>query len=93
MFVKATTGLKQFWEHFHTCTDPSIAWPRVWDEGMVPIGLHGDDCRFTETGQKVISMSLNFLLDDFPAALPVVYHTVRNSTAALMMLESSMLAI
>ena len=71
MFVKATTGLKQFWKHFHACTDPSLTWPREWNDSTVPMGLHGDDCRFTETGQKVICMSLNFLLDDSQQRYPL----------------------
>ncbi|CAE7190226.1 spp-11 [Symbiodinium microadriaticum] len=56
--------LKKFWGHFKKCTNKeAIKWPHVWEDTCTPIGLHGDDCRFTETGQKVVCLSINFLLD------------------------------
>ena len=64
--------LKKFWGHFKKCTNKeAIKWPHVWEDTCTPIGLHGDDCRFTETGQKVVCLSINFLLDETQRRYPL----------------------
>lgn len=63
--------LKKFWHHFKTCTDEAIRWPSMWEDSVVPIGLHGDDCRFTDSGQKVICLSMNYLLDESQQRFPI----------------------
>ncbi|CAE7852795.1 unnamed protein product [Symbiodinium microadriaticum] len=32
--------------------------------GMIPIGIHGDDFRYTEHGQKLVLVSMNVLIDN-----------------------------
>ncbi|CAE7355079.1 unnamed protein product, partial [Symbiodinium necroappetens] len=34
------------------------------ERGMLPIGIHGDDFRYTEHGQKLVLVSLNVLVDN-----------------------------
>ena len=62
--VSAPAELSKFWRHFKTQTDGSVRWPHYFrNTGVIPLGLHGDDCRYTDTNQKIICVSLNFLLD------------------------------
>ena len=64
--------LRKFWQHFKKCTnDVAIKWPHMWEDTCTPIGLHGDDCRVTETGQKVICLSVNYLLDETQRRYPL----------------------
>lgn len=64
--------LKKFWHHFKECTnEAAIKWPSQWEASCVPIGLHGDDCRFTENGQKVICVSMNYLLGESQKRFPL----------------------
>ncbi|CAE7780220.1 unnamed protein product [Symbiodinium sp. CCMP2592] len=34
------------------------------ERGMLPIGIHGDDFRYTEHGQKLVLVSMNLLIDN-----------------------------
>ena len=63
--------LRAFWKHFQTCTHESIRWPHCYEDDCIPIGLHGDDLRYTETGQKLLCVSLNFLLDESQERYPL----------------------
>ena len=63
--------LRAFWKHFQTCTHESIRWPHCYEDDCIPLGLHGDDLRYTETGQKLLCVSLNFLLDDAQERYPL----------------------
>ena len=70
--VSAPAELRKFWRHFKTRTDPSVRWPHYFKRhGVIPMGLHGDDCRYTETNQKIICVSLNFLLDERQERYPL----------------------
>lgn len=67
--------LKTFWDHFQQCTSESLRWPHNFaqDDGSycIPCGLHGDDLRYTDTGQKLLCVSFNFLLDDMQERYPL----------------------
>ena len=64
--------LRAFWKHFQTCTHESIRWPHCYEDDCIPIGLHGDDLRYTETGQMLLCVSLNFLLDEGQERYPLL---------------------
>ena len=55
--------VEHFWEHFKAHESSSIQWPIAAERHMLPVGIHCDDCRYTESGEKLIVLSLNFLLD------------------------------
>ena len=38
----------------------------------VPLGLHGDDCRYTDTNQKIDVLSMNILVDKAQERFPLV---------------------
>ena len=75
--------LSDFWDNYREHTSDEIAWPagRPTDD-CVPLGVHGDDCRFTDSGQKLIVISLNILLDPWKDRFPMAvirYVTWANS--------------
>ncbi|CAE7252570.1 unnamed protein product, partial [Symbiodinium sp. KB8] len=63
--------LHKFWSHFKSRSNPEMKWPFMWDATCIPLGLHGDDCRFTDGGQKVICVSMNYLLDEAQMRYPL----------------------
>ena len=63
--------LHKFWCHFKSRSKEHLKWPFMWEETCVPLGLHGDDCRFTDGGQKVICFSMNYLLDETQMRYPL----------------------
>ena len=56
-------SIEEFWEHFKAHESSPIQWPVAADRSMHPVGIHSDDCRYTESGQKLIVFSMNLLLD------------------------------
>lgn len=56
-------SLVEFWDNFKAHVSSHIQWPVAAERSMLPIGVHGDDCRYTESGQKLIIFSMNLLLD------------------------------
>ena len=66
--------LREFWAHARTRASecPEVAWPAAAPCGCPhALGLHGDDCRFTDSGQKVTVVSLNLLMDDSQRRYPL----------------------
>ena len=67
--------LNTFWNHFRQCTEDSIRWPHNFENqdgsNCIPCGLHGDDLRYTDTGQKLRCVSFNFLLDENQERYPL----------------------
>ena len=48
-----------------TSGTPSVQDRLYWTTGnIIPVGLHGDDFRFTAAGQKLVAVSLNFPLGE-----------------------------
>ena len=80
--------LREFWNHMlgHACSQ--VPWPCNIPEMTLPGGLHGDDCRFTETGQKIIVLSWNLVMDSSQTRYPLavvrfvtwLYKSVARST-------------
>ena len=43
-------ALREFWAHFRASSSEDVAWPTNAPSGHAhPLGIHGDDCRFTES--------------------------------------------
>ena len=64
--IGAPTNVLEFWDHVEATGMP-------WHPGLhsrdgldrvIPVGLHGDDFRFTAGGQKLTAVSLNFILGE-----------------------------
>ena len=53
--------LCEFWDNFKQHESSIIQWPAKAERGMLPIGIHGDDFRYTEHGQKLVLVSLYVL--------------------------------
>ena len=64
--------IKQFWDHYRDHISDDIQWPVGAPDGAVPLGMHGDDSRFTDSGQKLLVLSLNILHDPTKARFPLV---------------------
>ena len=59
-------SVQQYWSHVEQTGMP---WhpglhPTTDLDKVIPVGLHGDDFRFTAAGQKLIAISLNFVLGE-----------------------------
>ena len=52
-----------FWGNFKQHESSVVQWPAQAQRGMIPIGIHGDDFRYTEHGQKLVLVSMNVLID------------------------------
>ena len=66
-------ALKEFWEHFRSEASAEVPWPKLSPPGHpYPLGLHGDDCRYTDTGEKLLVVTCNLLLDDSQLRFPLV---------------------
>ena len=65
--------VQEYWAHFRrqAACNAEVGWPLNAPEGALPIGLHGDDCRFTDGGQKIIVFSSNLILDDSQMRYPL----------------------
>ena len=53
-----------FWDNFKQHESSVVQWPAQAERGMLPIGIHGDDFRYTEHGQKLVLVSMNLLIDN-----------------------------
>ena len=75
--------LAEFWTHFRNEVSEEICWPAhapAGHPGPVPLGIHGDDCRFTDTGQKICCISLNILVDNAQTRFPLVAIRIASSS-------------
>lgn len=52
--------VKTFWSHWENHFE--VSHPATSEKVHLPIGLSGDDARYTLAGAKIIVMMLNFLL-------------------------------
>lgn len=67
--VCPTSELRQFWKHFGA---QQLPWAANVPPDAIPLGLHGDDARYTDTGAKIIAVSLNCLLDPAQDRWPLI---------------------
>ena len=72
--------LADYWAHFHSNVSMHVQWPveAPLAQLAVPLGLHGDDCRYTDTNQKIIILSMNILVDKTQQRFPLV--VIRHAT-------------
>ena len=72
--------LADYWAHFHSNVSMHVQWPveAPMAQLAVPLGLHGDDCRYTDTNQKIIILSMNILVDKTQQRFPLV--VIRHAT-------------
>ena len=65
--------LADFWAHFHSNVSMHVQWQTQAPIGKlaVPIGLHGDDCRYTDTNQKIVILTMNVLVDKSQQRFPL----------------------
>ncbi|OLP83931.1 S-antigen protein [Symbiodinium microadriaticum] len=56
-------GLREYWDHVIGHATTQVPWPNNVPDMILPAGLHGDDCRFTDTGEKIVVISWNLVLD------------------------------
>ena len=67
--------LHEYWEHFRKQAEanPEVGWPLGAPPGeAAALGLHGDDCRFTDQGEKIIVLSCNFIMDSSQTRFPLM---------------------
>ena len=77
---------EEFWQHMEAqgqLVPPAAR--HTWRD-IVPLGLHGDDCRFTQAGEKLLAVSLNFPLGPLRGRYPLFLIRVVTSAILISML-------
>ena len=67
--------LHEYWEHFRNqaAANPEVGWPLTAPAGeAVALGVHGDDCRFTDQGEKIIVVTCNLIMDRSQTRFPLM---------------------
>ena len=64
-------GLREYWDHVIGHATTQVPWPNNVPDMILPAGLHGDDCRFTDTGEKIVVISWNLVLDSRQVRFPL----------------------
>ena len=71
--VGSGDSIAEFWEFLTNAQYNPCTHTRCKDKmkTVIPIGLHGDEFRFTQNGEKILAVSLNFVLGHRRARYPL----------------------
>ena len=58
---KDCTAIAKFWDH---CCSTGFLQADHPGRGKSPVGIYGDDCRYNKTGEKLVALNFNCILQE-----------------------------